>query len=42
VKGDVEMSKILVIYYSRTGNTEKMAKAIAEGIEEEKVDVKIK
>src|SRR4030042_5347111 len=25
------MSKILVLYYSRTGNTEKMANAIAEG-----------
>ena len=25
------MKKILVLYYSRTGNTEKMAKAIAEG-----------
>ena len=25
------MSKILVVHYSRTGNTEKMAKAIAEG-----------
>jgi flavodoxin I len=25
------MSKILVLYYSRTGNTEKMADAIAEG-----------
>jgi len=25
------MSKILVLYYSRTGNTEKMAKATAEG-----------
>jgi flavorubredoxin len=25
------MSKILIFYYSRTGNTEKMAKAIAEG-----------
>ena len=25
------MPKILVLYYSRTGNTEKMAKAIAEG-----------
>ena len=36
------MSKILVIYYSRTGNTEKMAKAIAEGIKEDKVDVKVK
>jgi len=27
------MSKILVLYYSRTGNTEKMAKAVAEGAE---------
>jgi flavodoxin I len=25
------MAKILVLYYSRTGNTEKMAKAVAEG-----------
>jgi NAD(P)H dehydrogenase (quinone) len=25
------MSKILIVYYSHTGNTEKMAKAIAEG-----------
>lgn len=25
------MSKVLVLYYSRTGNTEKMANAIAEG-----------
>lgn len=25
------MSKVLVIYYSRSGNTEKMAKAVAEG-----------
>jgi flavorubredoxin len=25
------MTKILVLYYSRTGNTEKMAKAVAEG-----------
>jgi len=26
------MAKILILYYSRTGNTEKMAKAVAEGI----------
>lgn len=26
------MSKILILYYTRTGNTEKMAKAITEGI----------
>ena len=25
------MKKILVLYYSRTGNTEKMANAVAEG-----------
>lgn len=25
------MPKVLILYYSRTGNTEKMAKAIAEG-----------
>jgi len=25
------MAKILVLYYSRTGNTEKMAKAVADG-----------
>jgi flavorubredoxin len=26
------MPKILILYYSRTGNTEKMAKAVSEGI----------
>jgi len=26
------MSKILILYYSRTGNTEKMAQAVAEGV----------
>lgn len=26
------MPKILILYYSRTGNTEKMAKAVAEGV----------
>lgn len=37
------MSKILILYYSRTGNTERMANAIAEAIkkfEEVEVDVK--
>jgi flavodoxin I len=29
--GLVNMPKILVLYYSRTGNTEKMAKAVTEG-----------
>jgi NAD(P)H dehydrogenase (quinone) len=28
------MAKILVVYYSRTGNTEKMASAVAEGAEQ--------
>ncbi|MEM0008204.1 MAG: flavodoxin domain-containing protein [Candidatus Bathyarchaeia archaeon] len=27
------MPRILILYYSRTGNTEKMAKAVAEGAE---------
>jgi flavorubredoxin len=27
------MKKVLVLYYSRSGNTEKMAKAVAEGIQ---------
>jgi len=27
-----DLPKILILYYSRTGNTEKMAKAVAEGI----------
>jgi len=27
------MAKVLVLYYSRTGNTEKMAKLVAEGVE---------
>ena len=31
------MHKILVIYYSRTGNTEKMAESVAEGIKRERV-----
>ena len=36
------MAKILVIYYSRTGNTEKMAKEIARGVDKEKVPVDLK
>jgi flavorubredoxin len=27
------LPKVLVLYYSRTGNTEKMARAVAEGVE---------
>lgn len=36
------MSKILIIYYSRTGNVRKMADTIGEGIREEGVEVLIK
>ena len=36
------MTKILVLYYSRTGNTEKMAKAVVEGAKSAgKVDVEL-
>lgn len=35
------MSKISVIYWSQTGNTEAMAKAIAEGAEEAGAQVKL-
>ena len=36
------MAKILIIYYSRTGNTEKMANLISEGVLSEGVDVELK
>jgi len=36
------MTKILIIYYSRSGNTEKMAHLVEEGVKEEKVEVKSK
>ncbi len=36
------MTKVLVVYYSRTGNTEKMAKVIAETIEGENIEVTCK
>jgi len=36
------MPKILIAYYSRTGNTEKMAKEIARGVDKEKVPVDLK
>ncbi|MDH7602527.1 MAG: NAD(P)H-dependent oxidoreductase [Armatimonadota bacterium] len=36
------MPKVLVVYYSRTGNTEKMANLIAEGIKAGGVDVDVK
>ncbi len=36
------MPKVLVVYYSRTGNTERMANIIAEAIKEENIDVECK
>jgi len=33
------MKKLLVLYYSRSGNTEKMAKAVAEGAQSDSVQV---
>ncbi len=36
------MAKALVIYYSRTGNTKKMAGSIAEGINKEGVEATVK
>jgi len=36
------MTKILIIYFSQTGNTEKMAYAVAEGVREERVEHQVK
>lgn len=36
------MAKILIVYYTRTGNTEKMAQLIAEGAEGEGVEVEVR
>lgn len=36
------MAKVLVVYYSRTGNTERMAQLIAEAIQAEGVEVECK
>jgi len=36
------MPKVLIIYYSRTGNTKAMAKAVEEGLKSEGVDVQCK
>jgi flavorubredoxin len=35
------MKKILILYYSRTGNTEKMANAVAEGAKNSHVEIEI-
>ncbi len=36
------MAKILIVYYSRSGNTRKMAESIAEGIGKENVEVEVR
>ena len=36
------MSKVLIVYYSKTGRTKKMAHLIEEGVKEEKVEVETK
>ena len=36
------MSKILIVYYSRSGNTGKMADIIKEGVVSEGIDVEVK
>ena len=36
------MAKILIIYFSQTGNTEKMAHAVADGVKEEGVAYEVK
>ena len=37
------MPKVLIVYFSRSGNTEKMAELIAEGVKMEKdVEVELK
>jgi len=35
------MAKVLIVYYSRSGNTRKMAELIAEGMKKEKVEADI-
>lgn len=36
------MPKVLILYFSKSGNTEKMAHLIAEGVKRETVDVSVK
>ncbi|MCM8795800.1 MAG: NAD(P)H-dependent oxidoreductase [Candidatus Omnitrophica bacterium] len=36
------MAKILVVYFSQTGNTRKMAEAVKEGVEKEGIEVNLK
>lgn len=36
------MPKVLIVYYSRTGNTEAMARAVAEGVKSEGLEARVK
>jgi len=36
------MAKVIIVYYSCSGNTEKMAEMVAEGVKKEKVEVMVK
>ena len=36
------MAKVGIVYYSRTGHTEKMAQFVLEGVKKEKIEVEIK
>ncbi len=36
------MAKVLIVYHSRTGNTEKMARAVEQGVREANIDVELK
>ena len=37
--GDCLMPKVLIVYYSKTGNTEEMAKAVEKGVRSQGVEV---
>jgi NAD(P)H dehydrogenase (quinone) len=36
------MAKVLIVYYSRSGNTKKMAELIKNGVEKERLEVELK
>ena len=39
---DVKMKRTVIVYWSKTGNTEKVAQAIKEGLEEAGIKVTVK
>ena len=38
----IEMAKVLIVYYSRSGNTKAMAEAVAEGVREEGLECTVR